>query len=135
MCAFLGTQSSRIGLILVLEGWAGYSIIFGVSAFLEQLLYIFYHFVLTLLFKNVKLRIKKKNADPYFLILWVGLKNKGKQTSFLGLISRFRQIRKYLGYTFVNHPLDNQNSYEAPFKNRNLKETSTCNPLCRVWAS
>ena len=73
MFAFLGMQSPGIGLILMLEGVVFH--ISGQNAFLGQLLYIFWNFVLPFLFENAKLRIKTNN------------KQTKKQTSFfLGLI-------------------------------------------------
>ena len=76
VCAFLGIQSPRIGLIL---GRGLYSIIFSLSAFLGQLLYIL-TFYSTFLCKNAKLRIKKKKkqVDPFFQIFWVGRKRAKK---------------------------------------------------------
>ena len=49
--------------------------------------YIFWHSILTFVFKNTKLSFKKK-ADPYFLIFWVGRKRANKHF-FLGLVKSY----------------------------------------------
>ena len=64
MCAFLGMKSPRNGLIMVLEGvvfhYSRNKVPFGDSYYI--FLFLFY-FILTILFKNAKLRIKNKIKD------------------------------------------------------------------------
>ena len=76
MCAFLGMQSHRIGKILALEG--GCIPLYLVNVPFRDSYCIFWHFLLKFLYKNAKLRIKKKKADPYFSIFWVGRKRANK---------------------------------------------------------
>ena len=57
----------------------------GKSAFLGHFFYIYIlTFCFHILFKNAKLRIRKK-ADPYFPIFWVGWKRANKHFFYLGL--------------------------------------------------
>ena len=83
----LGHAQPRIGqLILAVEGVvfhciSGWSVLFGIW----DSYYIFWQFILIFLFSIAKLKIKKKKADSYFPIFWVGRKRANKHL-FLGLM-------------------------------------------------
>ena len=104
-CVFIlgHTQSPRIGLILVLEGvvfhYSRLKCLFG-----TVLYYTFWHFVLTILFENAKLRMskkKKKKRWPLFSKIF-GWSEKGKQTSFsLGLMSLYHDVYNHIKHVTV----------------------------------
>ena len=76
---FLGMQSPRNGLILVLEG--GCIPLYLVKVPFWTVTRYILGFILTFLFKNAKLRIKKKKKKKK----WVGWKSANKHLFFLGL--------------------------------------------------
>ena len=74
LCALLSMQNPRVGLILVLEGlyfmhYIWLKCLLGIVTIYSDIL--FHHFCLKI--QNWEFK-KKKKADPYFPIFWIGRK-------------------------------------------------------------